>query len=84
MIPGDDAFVEQFRDSKNADQLREISKAQKRSQALALPEYQTHYKTRNEAMAKAYYSGAYTMREKAEYFSVHYMTVSRAVKQFEA
>jgi putative transposase len=83
LILGDDAFVDQFRDTKNADQLREISKAQKRSQAMALTEFETFYKTRNEAMANAYHSGAYTMREIAEYFRVHYMTVSRAVKQFE-
>ena len=83
LILGDEAFVEQFRNTKSVDQLRETSMAQKRSQALALSEYETNYKTRNEAMAKAYYSGAYTMREIAEYFAVHYMTVSRAVRQFE-
>jgi putative transposase len=82
-ILGDDAFVEQFRNSKSTDQLREISKAQKRSQAKTLYEYDTQYKTRNEGMAKAYHSGAYTMREIAEYFAVHYMTVSRAVRQYE-
>lgn len=83
LILGDDTFVEQFRDSKSIDQLREASMAQKRSLAMTLPEYEKHYETRNEAMAKAYYSGAYTMREVAEYFAVHYMTVSRAVRQFE-
>jgi len=83
LLLGDDAFVEQFRDSKSADQLREISKAQKRSQAKTLHEYDKQHKTRNEAMAKAYHSGAYTMREIAEHFAVHYMTVSRAIRQFE-
>ena len=83
LILGDDAFVEQFRDSKSIDQLREASMAQKRSLAMTLLEYEKHHETRNEAMAKAYYSGAYTMREIAEYFAVHYMTVSRAVRQFE-
>ena len=84
LILGDDTFVERFRDTKNADQLREISKAQKRSLFMTLPEYETHYKTRNEAMARAYLSGAYTMRQIAEYFRMHYMTVSRAVGQFES
>ena len=83
LILGDDTFVEQFRDSKSIDQLREASMAQKRGLAMTLPEYEKHYETRNEAMAEAYYSGAYTMREVAEYFAVHYMTVSRAVRQFE-
>jgi len=36
-----------------------------------------------EAMVKAYYWGAYTMREIAGYFAVHYIIVSRAVRQFE-
>ena len=39
---------------------------------------------RNEAMATAYQSGAYTMAEIADYFGVHYMTVSRAVRSCEA
>jgi transposase-like protein len=34
-------------------------------------------------MARAYLSGAYTMAEIAEYFGIHYMTVSRAVRKFE-
>ena len=35
-------------------------------------------------MARAYRSGANTMREIAEPFGVHYMAVSRAVHRFEA
>jgi DNA-binding MarR family transcriptional regulator len=38
---------------------------------------------RNEAMARAYLSGAYTMAEIGGHFKVHYMTVSRAVKRYE-
>ena len=38
---------------------------------------------RNEAISEAYKSGAYTMAQIAEYFDVHYMTVSRAVRSFE-
>ncbi len=34
-------------------------------------------------MAHAYHSGAYTMKQIAEAFSVHYMTVSRAVRKVE-
>jgi transposase len=37
----------------------------------------------NEAMARAYITGVYTMAEIGEHFGVHYMTVSRAVKMFE-
>jgi transposase len=34
-------------------------------------------------MAKAYLTGAYSMKEIADYFHEHYVTVSHAVKQFE-
>ncbi|MBT4811658.1 MAG: addiction module toxin RelE, partial [Thiotrichales bacterium] len=36
------------------------------------------------AMAKAYLSGGYTMKEIGDHFGVHYMTVSRAVRKFES
>jgi len=83
LILGDDAFIEQFRDIRNVNQLQEFSKSHKRTLVMTLAEYQNQPTTRNEAMANAYHSGAYTMREIAEYFGIHYMTVSRAVKQYE-
>ena len=83
LILGDDTFIEQFRDIRNVNQLREFSKSHKRTLVMTLAGYQNQFTTRNEAMANAYYSGAYTMREIAEYFGIHYITVSRAVKQYE-
>jgi putative transposase len=38
---------------------------------------------RNEAIPRAYLTGVYSMREIAEYIGVHYMTISRAVSQYE-
>lgn len=35
-------------------------------------------------MAQAYLAGAYSMAEIGRFFGVHYMTVSRAVRKFEA
>jgi putative transposase len=35
-------------------------------------------------MALAYLSGDYTMKAIADHFRVHYTTVSRAVKEYEA
>jgi putative transposase len=35
-------------------------------------------------MAKAYATGAFTMKEIGDFFGVHYMTVSRALRTFEA
>jgi len=35
-------------------------------------------------MARAFQTGVYSMQEIADYFGVHYSTVSRAVRQLEA
>lgn len=80
---GDDMFVAQHQQHPKNDSLREVSKAQRRSVALELTTYQARYPDRTEAMARAYFSGAYTMAEIGAHFGVHYMTVSRAVKCFE-
>ena len=84
LLLGDDNFVEQFHGFKTGDQLREFSRSQKRALVMSMGEYEAEYETRNESMARAYYSGAYTMREIADYFGVHYMTVSRAVRLIES
>ena len=83
LILGDDAFVEQHHRNEAREELRELSKAHRRSLAPSLANYQKRYAGRNEAMAQAYQSGAYTMAAIAEHFGVHYMTVSRAVRAFE-
>ena len=54
-----------------------------RSRARRAFANQEKYADRNEAMAQAYRSGAYTMADIATFFDVHYMTVSRAVRTFE-
>ncbi len=64
MFLGKDEFISMHRDpAENPEKLREISKAHKKSIALSLFDYQNHYPQRNEAMARAYLSGAYTMAE---------------------
>lgn len=83
LILGDDAYVEQHHQNKAHEELRELSKAHRRTLALSLANYEQRNADRNEAMAQAYQSGAYTMAAIAEHFSVHYMTVSRAVRAFE-
>lgn len=80
---GDEQFVEQLTDSKRMEALSEISKSQRRSLALSLTEYAKRYVERDEAMASAYASGAYTMKEIGDFFGLHYQTVSLAVKKFE-
>jgi hypothetical protein len=83
VLLGDDTFVAQHQQTQRSDRLQEVSKAQRRSVALELPTYRERYPDRAEAMARAYFSGAYTMAEIGAAFGVHYMTVSRAVKRFE-
>jgi len=83
MLLGDDAFAERHRQTKDYETLREVSKAHRRSVALTLDEYRERHEKKDEAMAQAYLSGAYTMAEIGRYFGMHYMTVSRAVRKFE-
>ena len=84
MFLGNDSFISRhIQKIEKTETLREVSKAHKRSVALTLFDYQRKYPLRDEAMAKAYLSGAYTMSEIGVHFKVHYMTVSRAVRKYE-
>ena len=84
LLLGDDGFVVSHRQTGGDDVLREVSKAHRKSLALPLDQYQSRYTSRDEVMAQAYLSGAYSMAEIGNFFRVHYMTVSRAVRKFEA
>ncbi|RLA44005.1 MAG: addiction module toxin RelE [Gammaproteobacteria bacterium] len=81
LLLGDEAFVARHHQQDQPQVLRELSKAHRRTLAKPLGEYQTQIIDRDQAMAQAYLSGAYTMAEIGEHFGVHYMTVSRAVKR---
>ena len=83
LVLGDDAFVERHRQTHEPETLREVSKAHRKSVALTLDEYRALHPNKDEAMARAYLSGAYTMAEIGKFFGMHYMTVSRAVRKFE-
>ena len=83
LLLGDQAFVDRYRQAHAPENLREVSKAHRSSLAWSLDAYQERYPERDQAMAHAYQSGAYTMAEIGRHFAVHYMTVSRAVRQFE-
>ena len=84
LILGDDDFVKRFFAGEALVDKTETSRSQKKGVSLALHEYRACFGHRREAMARAYLDGAYTMAEVAEHFSVHYKTVSRAVRGFEA
>ncbi len=55
----------------------------RKRQAMSLAEYQKQYPDRDEAMARAYFSTVYRMRDISTYFGVSTKTVSRAVHRFE-
>ena len=82
---GSESFVERYAsEMKQPESLREVPRAQRRPFAKPLSRFESTYPDRREAMARAFLSGAYTMLEIAEHFGVHYSTVSRAVRWFEA
>ena len=62
--------------------LAEVPGLQCRPPAKPLGHYAAIYHDRHEAMAIAYQTGDYSMKAMADYFGVHYATVSRAVKDY--
>ena len=85
-ILGEEAFVESMHEKLNTNDkatLKEVARLQRRPVAKSLKWYQKNTQTPKQAMAHAYFSGDYSMKEIAEWFGVHYSTVSRAVKLHE-
>lgn len=83
VLLGDDEFVARHRAARPAELSNEVKRDQRGIFALSLAEYQAQFVDRDMAIAKAYSSTAYTMREIAEHFKVHYQTVSRIVRKME-
>jgi hypothetical protein len=82
---GTDAFVERFATAaRSLEKLREVPRVQRRPLARPLAYYERTAPSRREAMALAFLTGVYSMKEIADHFRVHYSTVSRAVHRFEA
>ena len=82
-ILGDREFIEEHRHLGQPDSLPEIARPQRRPLARTLAEYQATIADRDQAMAHAYASTAYSMAQIGKHFGVSYRTVSRAVQQFE-
>ncbi|MCP4410443.1 MAG: hypothetical protein GY807_22400 [Gammaproteobacteria bacterium] len=83
LLLGDENFVAQHKKAQKPGSLRDISKAQRRTFTLTLAEYGQRYDKRDEAMAKACYSGTYTKKEIGDHFGVHVVTVGRAGGKYE-
>lgn len=76
---GDDSFVKQMDALIDGDKdLSEVPSSQRRGIPATLDEYKLKYE-RNEAIAAAYASGGYTLKEIGAHFGLHYATVSRLV-----
>ena len=78
---GSDSFVIEMDALIDGDKdLSEIPSSQRRGIAASLEEYEEKNSSRNEAVAAAYASGGYTLKEIGDYFGLHYATVSRLVR----
>ncbi len=79
---GDDDFLVRLQGIRSrTGSLDEVPKIERRQVQKSLKQFRDEYLDRDRAMAAAYLSGAYTMKEIGLFFGVHYMTVSRAVKK---
>lgn len=86
MFLGGEDFVSRMRNKaigEEKETLAEVPRLQRRVMGKPLAWYVKHIDDPKKAMALAYQSGDYTMKEIARVFGVHYSTVSRAVKHFE-
>lgn len=81
---GDDQFVNKAIDAVVASrEFSEVPRMQRRKMAKSLSWYEEHFSMRDEAIANAYASGDYSMKFIADWFKVHYSTVSRVVKKYD-
>ena len=78
---GDADFLALQRPRVAQKNLTAISKKQRRMGALSLQDYANQYQNRDQAMAAAYLSTAYTMQDIGRHFGVCYKTVARAIKR---
>jgi REP element-mobilizing transposase RayT len=64
--------------------LREIPQAKSRPAPIPLADFARQHPTRDHAIAAAYASGAYTMRDIGDYFDLHYSRISKIVRAASA
>lgn len=84
LILGDTAFVSEHRDKAPRAVLDQATKIQRRHTTMSLRQFAVRYARRDEAMARAFWSTAFTMAAIGDHFGVSPKTVSRAVLRFEA
>ena len=78
---GSESFHKRMLGLSEKATISEIPRTQRRPPGCSLSEYRDQYAGFPKmAMAAAYASGSFTMLQIADFFGVHYATVSRAVK----
>jgi len=76
---GSEVFVREVAEKGEATSSGEVPRAQRRPAAPAFSDLAaTHF--RDEAIARAYTSDGYTLREIGDYFGLHYSHVSRIAR----
>ncbi len=81
---GDEKFVEKMQTLLDPDaSLVEVPLNQQRKPCRAIADYERESCSRDEAIFLAYQSGGYKMVELADYFGLHYSSVSKIVRRFE-
>ncbi len=82
---GDESFINRHQEFlSDPSDLSEIPSPQRNPPIKPLSFFKSEYPSSREAIAYAYLSGHYSMKEIGRYFGVHYSTVSRAVKRLES
>ncbi len=84
LILGSDEFRASFQTGAQSRGMSEVARPQRRPRSKPLAAYFVTGASRNEAMARAYLSLAYSMSEIARHCNVCTRTVSRAVQEFES
>lgn len=85
---GSETFVETMREAARRaaagrGDLSEIPRAQWKAPPPALESFAASADSRDEAIAQAYLSGAYSQAAIAAYYGIHYSSVSRAIRRYE-
>jgi len=80
---GSEDFITRMQEKVEGKNLSEIPKDQIKSPKKSLSFFETTYPDRDEAIARAYNSGFFTLGQVASYFGLHYSTVSRIVTKYE-
>ena len=83
LILGDKEFVAQHADRLGGMDFTAVIQDQRRVNAKPLEEYKKSFGNRDEAMARAYATTAFSMVENGKHFGVSDKTVSRAVRRYE-